>query len=212
MRTRRYMESMVTTSAETLLQPSESLFLPKLAHVALDVNTVIREAYIVEAKQHFRPVMFLRRDDITKKSLDSSGAGFDYLWTAASFELRLYIMAQEAPVLFLTQNELDLLKPFVAKFSKATECFVTWFNKRDFHRLATQPLSEIGVKDPTSCLSIPEVERVLQSVPNLKEMNVCDAPRSYKLLTGKWTTNANEFNMDIIKKQMKENTKRKASL
>lgn len=119
-------------------------------------------------------------------------------------------MAKGAPILSLTEEELAVLKPFVQKFSKATEAVGDWSDRRDFHRLVTEIYS--GVKSYNSCFSTPEVEKILQGVPSLKKMKVCRAPTSYKLFTGRWTTDVNDVNMEIIKEQMEENIKKKALL
>ncbi|KAE9988525.1 hypothetical protein EG328_010564 [Venturia inaequalis] len=184
-RTRRLMELMVPASAQTLLQPSPCRLLNKLDHIALDVNTIVREAYIFEVRLHFLPVLYLNREDITATGLNGFGASFSYLWSAPKFRLELFLMAHGAPKLVLTQNELDLLAPFLQRFKNATECFV-------------------------NCN--PEVEKMLQSVPSLKKMRVMEAPQRYKLLTGRWTTSANEFNLEAIKEQIKKNMKQKALL
>lgn len=202
------MELMVPSSTHTKLRPAGGR-LGILDHVALDVNTVFRDAYIDEVKKHFRPVLYLNQEDITKTTLDNFGASFDYLWNAPSFRLELFVMARGAPILSLTQNELDLLKPFVQKFSRATKALVNWSDVPDFHHM----WSGIYVgKVDHSDFSTEEVEKILQSMPSLKKMKVWYAPRSYILRSGRWTTDANQFNMEIIKEQMKENSRRKALL
>lgn len=209
-RTRRLMELMVPASAQTLLQPSPCRLLNKLDHIALDVNTIVREAYIFEVRLHFLPVLYLNREDITATGLNGFGASFSYLWSAPKFRLELFLMAHGAPKLVLTQNELDLLAPFLQRFKNATECFVNWFDRSCFHRFVTQTWT----RDRTSrsSFSNPEVEKMLQSVPSLKKMRVMEAPQRYKLLTGRWTTSANEFNLEAIKEQMKKNMRQKALL
>lgn len=176
----------------------------------MDVNTVVRAAHVLEIKKYIWPILYLTYEDITTKTrLDSVAKSFSYIWAAPSLTLELYIMAKGAPILSLTSEELALLKPFFQKFRKATEGLVDWKGRCDFHRLVTQPYSVVKNRD--SQFSTLEVEKMLQGVPSLGRIKVWTGPKWYKLLAGTWTNNANEYNLEITKEQMKENTKKRSA-
>ncbi|QDS78088.1 hypothetical protein FKW77_003850 [Venturia effusa] len=209
-RSRRRLEIMMTTSVHTLLQPAVQSFLERSEHAVVDVCKVIREAYVLEVKRHFRPVVFLNRGDLTANGLNGIGASIDsHAWSAPSFMLKLHIKQPGASIVALAQNELDALKPFVQRFYKATEAYIDWQEVVDF-----RGKGRTHVRGPLSTSRFDSLEllKILQSVRSLKMIRFCSAPTFYKLPAGGWTSDANKYNMEIIKDQWNENIRRKALL